>query len=69
MRIAAFTLALGLVACGSMTAQAPLEVGGKAPDFTLPSATAAGVGKPQRLADLKGRTVVLAFFYKARTGG
>lgn len=69
MRIAAFTLALGLVACGSMTAQAPLEVGSKAPDFTLPSATSAGVGKPLRLADLKGRTVVLAFFYKARTGG
>lgn len=69
MRIAAFTLALVLVGCGSMTAQAPLEVGSTAPDFTLPSATAAGVGTPVRLADLKGRTVVLAFFYKARTGG
>lgn len=69
MRISALTLALGLVACGSMTAQAPLEVGSKAPDFTLPSATAAGVGKPVRLSDLEGRTVVLAFFYKARTGG
>jgi peroxiredoxin len=69
MHIAALTLAFGLVACGSMTAQAPLAVGSKAPDFTLPAATAAGVGTPVRLADLKGRTVVLAFFYKARTGG
>jgi peroxiredoxin len=69
MRIAALALALGLLSCGSMTAQAPLEVGSKAPDFTLPSATAAGVAKPVRLSDLGGRTVVLAFFYKARTGG
>jgi peroxiredoxin len=69
MRIAALTLALALVACGRIGAQAPLEVGTKAPDFTLPAATSAGVGKPVHLADLRGRTVVLAFFYKARTPG
>jgi peroxiredoxin len=69
MRIAALTLALGLAACMRAGAQAPVEVGSKAPDFTLPSATAAGIQKPVHLADLRGRTVVLAFFYKARTPG
>ena len=69
MRTAVLTLAMGLAACGRAGAQAPLLVGAKAPDFTLPSATSAGVGKPVHLADLRGRTVVLAFFYKARTPG
>ncbi len=41
-----------------------------APDFSLPGATRFGVlAKPVRLSDYKGRTVVLAFFYKARTSG
>jgi peroxiredoxin len=45
-------------------------VGQRAPDFTLPAATRAGVQKrPVRLADFKGKTVVLAFFYKVRTKG
>ncbi len=64
--------------CGATTAAAqaaaPKEqgpaVGQPAPDFALASATRAGVGKaPVRLADFKGKTVVLAFFYKARTKG
>ena len=69
MRVAALTLGLGIAACGLVKAQEPLEVGSKAPDFTLPAATAEGVVKPVHLADLRGRTVVLAFFYKARTSG
>jgi len=49
---------------------APLEVGATAPDFTLPGATRYGVLKaPVRLSEFKGKTVVLAFFYKARTKG
>ena len=49
---------------------APLEVGATAPDFTLPGATRYGVLKaPVHLTDFKGKTVVLAFFYKARTKG
>ena len=49
---------------------APLEVGATAPDFTLPGATRYGVLKaPVQLSDFKGKTVVLAFFYKARTKG
>jgi len=48
----------------------PLQVGAVAPDFTLPGATRYGVlAKPVRLSDFKGKTVVLAFFYKARTKG
>ena len=48
----------------------PLEVGAVAPDFSLPGATRYGVlAKPVRLSDYKGKTVVLAFFYKARTSG
>ena len=48
----------------------PLEVGAPAPDFSLPGATRYGVlANPVRLSDFEGKTVVLAFFYKARTGG
>ena len=48
----------------------PLEVGVVAPDFTLPGATRFGVLKsPIHLSDFKGKTVVLAFFFKARTRG
>ncbi len=48
----------------------PLAAGTAAPDFTLPGATRYGVLRtPVRLSDFKGKTVVLAFFYKARTRG
>jgi peroxiredoxin Q/BCP len=45
-------------------------VGVVAPDFTVAAATRFGVlGQPIRLSDFKGKTVVLAFFPKARTRG
>ena len=48
----------------------PLDVGAAAPDFTIPGATRYGVLKnPIHLSDFKGKTVVLAFFFKARTRG
>lgn len=48
----------------------PLEMGAVAPDFALPGATRFGLVKnPIHLSDFKGKTVVLAFFYKARTRG
>ena len=47
-----------------------LEVGAVAPDFALSGATRYGVIRdPVRLSDYKGKTVVLAFFFKARTRG
>jgi len=47
------------------TAAAPLEVGMPAPDFTLPDQD----GKRHHLADLRGKTVVLAFYPKDLTAG
>lgn len=46
------------------------QVGQVAPDFSLPGATRYGLLKtPVRLSDYRGSTVVLAFFYQARTKG
>jgi hypothetical protein len=48
----------------------PLEVGAVAPDFALAGATRYGVLRDQvHLSDYKGKTVVLAFFFKVRTRG
>ncbi|HKP49108.1 MAG TPA: hypothetical protein VJU17_03765 [Gemmatimonadales bacterium] len=48
----------------------PLELGATAPEFSMKGATRYGVlAKPVHLSDFKGKTVVLAFFYKARTKG
>jgi len=47
-----------------------LAVGEMAPDFELPGATRFGVlNEPVRLSDFRGETVVLAFFFRARTRG
>jgi peroxiredoxin len=68
-------LATLLLAALQQPAAAPpappaLEVGAVAPDFALPGATRYGTLKnPVRLSDYKGKTVVLAFFFRARTGG
>ena len=46
------------------------EVGTMAPDFALSGATRYGLLKePVRISDFRGKTVVLAFFYRARTKG
>ena len=46
------------------------KVGEVAPDFTLPGATRYGrLREPVSLSSLRGQTVVLAFFVKARTRG
>ena len=48
----------------------PLEIGVMAPDFALPGGTRYGTLKePVRLSDFRGKTVVLAFFYRSRTRG
>lgn len=60
--LATFLLALAM--------QQPLDVGAVAPDFSIPGATRYGtLRSPVRLSDYKGKTVVLAFFFKARTRG
>ncbi len=74
MRMRPLCLAVALTAAPAAIAaqQSPpaLEVGAVAPDFTMKGATRYGVlANPVRLSDFKGKTVVLAFFYKARTGG
>ena len=68
--------ALGVMALASpataqeSAANAGPMVGDMAPDFTLPASTKDGVSQlPVRLSELRGQTVVLAFFPKARTGG
>ncbi|HEX3534928.1 MAG TPA: hypothetical protein VHT23_11950 [Gemmatimonadaceae bacterium] len=46
------------------------RVNDMAPDFALAGATRYGLLKtPVRLSEYRGRTVVLAFFYQARTKG
>lgn len=48
----------------------PLQAGDTAPDFVLQAATRDGVQEaPVRLSELRDQTVVIAFFYKARTSG
>jgi len=72
--LAAAALALPLtvppLAAQEAPAAPPLEIGAVAPDFTLPGATRYGVlREPVRLSDFKGKTVVLAFFFRARSRG
>ena len=46
------------------------EVGSMAPDFAIAGATRYGLLRdPVRLSSFRGQTVVLAFFFKARTKG
>jgi hypothetical protein len=71
---AALTLALGAsggaAQAGPDAALAPPAVGQMAPDFSLRGATRYGLlALPVKLSDFRGKTVVIAFFYQARTKG
>jgi peroxiredoxin Q/BCP len=57
-------VAVATVGVGGAAAQG-LEAGDMAPEFSLPGSD----GKTHTLADYAGRTVVLAWFPKAFTGG
>jgi peroxiredoxin Q/BCP len=47
-----------------------LPVGSEAPDVVVTGATRDGVvSEPVHLSDFRGQTVVLAFFFRARTPG
>lgn len=73
-------LALALLAITGASgafAQAPAAaaptvpaVGSLAPEFTLAGVTRYGaLAQPVKLSDFRGKTVVLAFFFQARTKG
>ena len=79
-RLAAVALGTLILPLASAAAQQPAaappqaqtgpKVGDVAPDFTLPGATRYGLLRdPVTLSGLRGKTVVLAFFIKARTRG
>ena len=70
------TLGLALAASAAaaqgapQAASPPPAVGQVAPDFSLPGATRYGLlTSPVKLSDFRGKTVVIAFFYQARTKG
>lgn len=69
--LAAVSLAL-VLAAAPVSAQdtIPLAVGSVAPDFALGGGNGDGVLRQRlRLSDLHDKTVVIAFFYKAKTKG
>ncbi len=73
-RLALASLALAALPhlAAAQAAPAPVtpKVGEMAPDFTITSVTSAGpAAKPFSLKDYRGKTVVVAFFPKARTSG
>ena len=73
--LSAALLAAGLLTARVSAAQttppsAGPQVGDVAPAFSLPGATRYGLLRdPVNLADYRGKVVVLAFFFKARTKG
>jgi hypothetical protein len=72
--LAGAALSLAVAAPGAQAqadqASSPPAVGQMAPDFSLPAATRYGLLKsPVKLSDFRGKTVVIAFFYQARTKG
>ena len=58
-------VSLAAAAAGLQQTPVELKEGDKAPEFSLPGSD----GKTHKLADFKGRAVVLAWFPKAFTGG
>jgi len=76
LAVVALAALLGPMAASAQQTPAPPppptgpKVGEVAPDFTLPGATRYGrLRDPVSLSSLRGQTVVLAFFIKARTRG
>jgi hypothetical protein len=64
------TVALGTTAPAVGQETELVAVGETAPDFALAGATRYGLLRdPVRLSDLRGNTVVLAFFFRTRTRG
>ena len=63
-------LMAGTGACASAQDMDFLPVGADAPAVEFPGATRYGaLAEPVQLSDFRGKTVVLAFFYRVRTPG
>lgn len=67
-------LALAALTAAPLAAQqpaapTPLAVGQAAPAFSLMGGTRTGVTGPVTLEDFQDKTLVIAFFYRARTRG
>jgi hypothetical protein len=70
LAMAILAVAAGAAPAPGSAQATPLEVGAVVPDFSLPCATRHGVlAEPVSLSDYEGKTVVLAFFFRARTRG
>jgi hypothetical protein len=77
LRLIATSTALSLGALATARSQQaaapqypPPEVGQMAPEFTVAGATRYGLLRDSiRLSSFRGQTVVIAFFFKARTRG
>lgn len=65
------TVVLGIAASAPGAAQENdfLPVGVEAPDIDFVGATRYGVVGDLRLSEFRGKTVVIAFFFRARTPG
>lgn len=73
-RWAALGLLTGVLSIGTAAPAAAqdnefLAVGSDAPDITFTGATRYGVVGERSLSEFRGETVVLAFFFRARTRG
>jgi hypothetical protein len=65
-----FVMVGAVPACAQDPTTPPLAVGAVAPDFAIPGGTRYGLLRdPVRLSDFRGKTVVLAFFFRARSRG
>ena len=70
VKMLALATLLLLPSTGSAQDSIPLAVGTVAPDFALVGASREGVlSDSVRLSDFRDQTVVIAFFYRARTRG
>jgi hypothetical protein len=73
LRGTTFLAAAGLALASPAAAQqasGPLAPGTQAPDFTLVGAMRDGVMSDSlRLTDFRGHTLVIAFFYRAKSSG
>jgi peroxiredoxin Q/BCP len=65
LTLTAAAMSIGTWAQQPVPGQTELKVGDMAPDFTLPASD----GQTYMLSKLRGKTVVLAWFPKAFTGG